>query len=151
MLVHLPLGAWFLCAAADLAYLLIDELFWWRTGFLLAMAGTALALPTIVTGFLDLVSTRKTPASERIASRHMMLMLSAWTCFAASLIPHRAEIPSDVEMYGTLALTLSGLLLTIPGGHAGAMLIFRFGFGTGNVDHRHDTNDTNHTGTDDTS
>ena len=104
--------------------------FWWKAAFWTLIAGLAAAIPTAVTGFLDYLSIDRSSAAFRTATSHMLVMLTAVSCFAGSAIAHGG--PSDVSggrAAAVIVLAVTGSLLFGIGGWLGGELVFGQGVG----------------------
>lgn len=127
MLVHFPIAFWTAGSACD-ALALLGVRGAWPFGWYALAAGVAAALPAAVAGLLDIVSLDDDAA--RVASRHMLLMVSALTAYFAALLTrsHGLEPVPDPSL-ATVAFSGVGFALMALGGHLGASLVYRHGAG----------------------
>ena len=107
-LVHFPIACWSLATAADLASLAWGEPAWHLAGVLL-VAGIGFAIPAMLAGFLELAKVAVDHPAIRDLNRHMIAVMSALSCYAASLF-----------------LRLQGARLTEPGVPAIALSVLGF-------------------------
>lgn len=127
MLVHMPISLWVLASLCDGATLIgIGGA--WPLGWLCLVGGLATALPAMAAGFLDFA--RLEDAAAPTATRHMMLMASAWAVYGAALVLRSdgmavAATPSLPAM----GVGLVGLALLIAGAAHGGKLVYGLGVG----------------------
>jgi len=127
MLVHFPIAFWTAGSACDgLALLGVRGA--WPLAWPAIAIGVAAALPAAVAGLLDIV--KLDGAAARVASTHMLLMVSALTAYGAALLT-RSHGWGAAPGPGTLPVLLGGLgfLLLAAGGHFGASLVYTHGAG----------------------
>lgn len=127
-LVHFPIACWSLATIADLASLQWGEPAWKLAGALLAI-GTLAALAAMAGGFLELAKLDADHPAMRDANRHMLLAMTAWSLYAASLFlrldgmtllrPDPVDIGLGVAGFGVLAVA----------GWFGGKLVYRHGVG----------------------
>lgn len=127
-LVHFPVACWSLATAADLASLLWGESAWRFAGALMAI-GTLTALAAMAAGFFELRKIDDDSPALRDAHRHMLLAMTAWSCYAASLLL-RLE-GTAVTQPGALELGLSvaGFIVLGVAGWFGGKLVYQHGIG----------------------
>lgn len=131
-LTHFPLALWTAGFGGDLLYLWRNDPFWWHFAFWNIALGLALGGLTLVTGFYDYVFIPEgKPLTLQAATRHMLVMLTAASLFAASLYFHRGEAPpSHTQRTLALALSGAGTLFLHWGGWLGGQLVYYFGVGS---------------------
>ena len=139
MLVHFPIALWSVSLLGDVAWLWRGETLWAEMAFWSIAAGLALAVPTAVTGFVDYLALAGGQA-ERVALRHMIVMLSAAGVFTVSLVvqgvPTAATRP---RMIAATLISASGVVLIGFGAWLGGELVLRHGIGR--VDSRSGSHD----------
>jgi uncharacterized membrane protein len=130
-LTHFPLALWTAAFIGDLVHWKWGGAFWWDFSFWNLVLGSGLGALTVLTGFYDLlfIPEKKTRA-EKTAIQHMVVMLTAYCLFGASLYFHRGglELAASRQLP---ALILSGLgtaCLQV-GGWLGGQLVYRHGIG----------------------
>ena len=127
MLVHFPIAFWVTANLCDAAALLGVEGAW-RLAWLALTAGVAAALVAAIAGLLEL--TRIEDSAIGAAMRHVMLMVSALTAYAAALLLRTSHWqPVSEPSLLPVALGAAGFLLLVLGGHHGATLVYRLGVG----------------------
>ena len=105
-LVHFPIACWSLATAADLASLAWGEPAWRFAGILL-LAGIGFSIPAMLAGLLELAKIDGDNPAIRDVNRHMIMVMSALSCYVASLFL-RLHGTSFVEP-GPPAIGLSAL------------------------------------------
>ncbi|HJW47255.1 MAG TPA: DUF2231 domain-containing protein [Lysobacter sp.] len=128
-LVHFPIACWSLATAADAVSLFWGEPAWKFAGLLLAI-GTVAAIATMLAGFVELMKVDADSPAMRVANRHMLLAVIAWSCYAASLFLRlegtTLREPGPVAL-GLSALGFAALCVT---GWLGGTLVYEHGVGT---------------------
>ena len=148
MIVHLPIGLWFLSFALDLiAFATRDaqtSIALLRSALYTILAGLAFATLAIVTGLADYSDVRRDHPAKRTATWHMVLNLAAFGVYAGSasfryLDPNATSPP-------TLAFVLSCLGVTLIGvsGYLGGAMVYDDGLGVGRHRRRHTVHETKH-------
>ena len=96
---------------------------WW----LALLVGLCLTVPTALAGLVDWLSiTRGTPL-WRVATSHLVAMVSATVFFLiALLVGHRDYVHGSLGA-APLALTLIGFVLLVVGGWLGGTIVFVYG------------------------
>ncbi|HJT25543.1 MAG TPA: DUF2231 domain-containing protein, partial [bacterium] len=108
-LTHFPLALWTLGFVGDLLFWWRQDPFWWHFSFWNIALGLGIGSLTLVTGFYDYFFIPEgRPLTLDAATRHMMVMLTAASCFGVSLYFHRGEatVGSTPQI---LALASSGI------------------------------------------
>lgn len=127
MLVHFPIAFWTAGSACD-ALALLGVRGAWPLARLAIAIGVAAALPAAVAGLLDIIKLDGVAA--RVASTHMLLMVSALTVYCATLLMRsRGWGPATGPSLMPVLLSGLGFLLLAGGGHFGAALVYRHGAG----------------------
>lgn len=122
-LVHFPIACWSLATAADLASPVWGEPAWRLAGVLL-VAGIGFSIPAMLAGFLELAKVAEDNPAIKDVNRHMMMVMSALTCYVVSLFLrlHGTELIEP----GLLAIGLSvlGFLCLGVAGWLGGKLVY---------------------------
>ena len=132
ILTSFPIALWTVSLFWDLLTVSTGSPHWWPLAFGSMAAGLVLAVPTIITGLMDYsVIHSKHPAGQ-IATRHMIIMLSATATFLTNLIVRGSFTPPDnPSLRIPLTLSVSGLILLALGGWHGGVLVFHHAIGHG--------------------
>jgi uncharacterized membrane protein len=125
-LAHFPVAFWSASAATDAAALLTGDGAWWLWSHRALVAGLVMAALALLAGAGEAFFRHIPREANRTLILHISSMLTAFTCFLASLALRKQMPPS------TLALALSGLGLAalLIGGWFGGTIVYRFGVGT---------------------
>jgi uncharacterized membrane protein len=127
-LVHFPIACWSLATVADVASLVWGQPAWMLSGVLLAI-GTVAALAAMATGFIELLKVDADHPATRDLNRHMLLVMAAWSAYAASLflrLDGKALTQPDAV---DLALSLTGFVVLCIAGWFGGKLVYGHGLG----------------------
>jgi uncharacterized membrane protein len=91
------------------------------------MAGLAM-----IAGLVELRAIDDASEAMRVATRHMMVMATAWLCFMLALVLTAAAgiDPATAKLAGVLSAA-AGFLLMGTGGWLGGRLVYEFGVGVG--------------------
>lgn len=130
MLVHFPIACWALASLCDaLALSGLYPAAWVWSGPLL-VAGVAMALPAMVTGFPELARIGN-DAATRLAERHMIAMGTAFMLYlgALGLRVESLQLAADPALPPALA-GWAGLAVMSGGGWLGGQLVHHHGIGT---------------------
>jgi uncharacterized membrane protein len=87
--VALPIGAFFLALVGDIAHASTHGEFWYHLAFVAIGVGILTALVAALFGFIDYFSVKMSAQAGRIATRHMILNLSAVVLYALSFFLRR--------------------------------------------------------------
>ncbi|HEX5091692.1 MAG TPA: DUF2231 domain-containing protein [Burkholderiales bacterium] len=125
-LAHFPVGLW-------LASVLWDAIGWWRAGeplwgqlsYWCVALGLAAALPTALTGFVELLALGADEPAQATAAAHMMAMLAATGLFGGSWLVRALDGGSA----WAVPLALAGAAVLLVGGWLGGTLVYRHGIG----------------------
>jgi uncharacterized membrane protein len=130
MLVHFPIACWSLATLCDALALsgLYPKAWVWSAPLL--VVGLAIALPAMVTGFLDLARIGN-DAAARLADKHMIAMGTAFTLYlgALGLRFETLQLSSEPTLLPALA-GWAGLAVMGIGGWLGGQLVHHHGIGT---------------------
>jgi uncharacterized membrane protein len=127
MLVHFPIVFWTVAVVAYVASALgvtepIDTLAKFANG-----AGLIMAMLAMIAGVMELRTIDSNSEAMRVATWHMMIMATAWTCFLVALILPVSTGPDRPAGYLVTACALAGFLLMAIGGWLGGRLVYEFG------------------------
>lgn len=130
MLTAFPIGLWGMSLLWDVLGIALGDPLWWAIGFWSVAAGLAMALLVASTGFVDYVGLPADDPAGKVATRHLLVMLSATSLFLGSLLAQGGPAaPAGLRLVGTVALALLGAGLLVFGGWLGGELVFRLGVG----------------------
>lgn len=127
-LVHFPIACWSLATAADVASLWWGKPAWMLAGVLLAL-GTLTALAAMAAGFVELLKVGAEHPASRDLNRHMLLMLTAWCLYAASLFLRLQGATPTQPGTVDLGLSVVGFVVLGVGGWFGGKLVYGHGVG----------------------
>lgn len=128
-LVHFPVACWTLATLADVVGLWWTRWPLWQLSFALQAIGCAMGLLAAAAGFHELARLPEDHPATGDALRHMMLALSAWVAYAASLFLRLDGTTPSAPGAVALAAALVGFLLLAGAGHMGARLVYGHGVG----------------------
>ena len=107
------------------------EAVWWAISFWTIVLGLGMALLTAMAGAVDYAAIPLDHPANRVALRHMLLMLAAVTPYLISLLVRGAPVsPVGKSLFAVLGLELVGVLLLSVGGWYGGHLVFHYGIGS---------------------
>jgi uncharacterized membrane protein len=114
----------------DAAGLRRGEAVWWAISFWSIAAGLVAAVLAACAGAVDYASIRQGHPALGVATRHMLLMLTAVCLYLASLLVRGgAGAPAGKSLLAVLGLEAVGVLLLSIGGWHGGHLVFHYGIG----------------------
>lgn len=129
-LVHFPVACWSAVPVMDVLHLTLGAALWWQCAFWLIATGSALALPAMAAGFLDLVALPAEHPAQATAQRHLLLMGSAWSVFVVDwLLRSPGRAPGEIRAWIASGVSALGFALLAAGAYAGAQLVYGFGVG----------------------
>lgn len=135
MLTAFPIGLWATSLLWDLLGIALANATWWAVGFWSVAAGLAMALLVATTGFVDYVGLPAGDPAEAVATRHLIIMLTATTAFLGSLLAQGGPgAPVGLRLVITVALAVLGTAFLVFGGWLGGELVFRLGVGSDRAD-----------------
>ena len=127
-LVHFPVACWSLATLADLA-----SLHWgapaWRFAGIAMGIGTVAGLATMATGLLEFSKIDDAYPALHDANWHMLLAMSAWTCYAASLFLRLDGRVLVLPNAFALGLSVVGFMTLLATGWFGGKLVYTHGVG----------------------
>jgi uncharacterized membrane protein len=103
---------------------------WWAVSFWDIALGLATMVLAMIAGVADFAALARGHPALDTATRHMLVMLSAGSCFVVSLAFRGGPAPpSGRDAIVIVGLEGVGLLLLLAGGWYGGELVFRYGIG----------------------
>lgn len=136
MLVHFPIAFWTVAmfgymseaaGAGDLAGMVAR---------FSNTAGLAMAALAMLAGLADLRPIDRQSPAMTVATRHMMVMATVWTCFLfALMLPILPDLDQSAAQLGAAAAAGFGFLLMAIGGWLGGQLVYRHGVGVAQAKH----------------
>ena len=131
MLTAFPIALWVTSLLWDLLGVGLANSVWWAIGFWSVATGVAMALLVAATGFVDYVGLPSGDPAEAVATRHLIVMLSATTAFVGNLLAQGGPgAPTGLRLVITVALAVLGTAFLVFGGWLGGELVFRLGVGS---------------------
>lgn len=127
-LVHFPIACWSLATVADLASLHWGEPAWRFAGNVMAI-GTLAAIGAMATGFIELLKVDADSPATPDLNRHMLLIVTAWSCYAASLFLRLDGTTLTRPETLHLGLSAAGFLVLCAAGWFGGKLVYQHGVG----------------------
>ncbi|MCI4568862.1 DUF2231 domain-containing protein [Lysobacter sp. CFH 32150] len=127
-LVHFPIACWSLATMADLASLLWGKTAWMLAGVLLAV-GVVTAIAAMATGFIELLKVDAEHPATRDLNRHMILVMTAWSFYAASLFLRLQGTTLTRPDAVDIGLSLAGFVCLGIAGWFGGKLVYAHGIG----------------------
>lgn len=129
--VHFPIACWVLTTFFDLAALLglvplaISDMNWTAVSLILAWTGVLLALPTMLTGFIDYVRLPDLVQERREFTSHMTWMSLAFTLFLAAALWRTlfAPLRAAVTWY-IVCIEIMGVICLVAGGYVASIIVF---------------------------
>lgn len=127
MLVHFPIVFWTVAVgayAADLAgaFESAAAVAKWSNA-----AGLAVAILAMIAGLLELRTIDTKSVTMQVATWHMMVMGTAWTCFLIALLLPLSAAMGPALRLATAASAAAGFVLVAIGGWLGGRLVYEFG------------------------
>jgi len=125
-LVHFPIACWTLGTLADLAALQygadVSKL-----AMVLIIAGLVLAIPTMITGLLDISNIEKESPAQDVVMQHLTFVLITWCLYGASLFVRLR--PMENAEFISIVLSTGGFVTLGITGWYGAKLVYEHGVG----------------------
>jgi uncharacterized membrane protein len=130
VVTHFPMALLPVSFFGDLIGIWTDASFWWSFSFYNLAIGLVLSIPALITGMIDFMAIPQEGAADRVAMRHMTIIITAITLYTGSFfIRFGVEIPSGWRLISSVSLSLLGLIFLLIGGWLGGQLVYRFGVG----------------------
>ena len=96
---------------------------------LLISAGLVLAVPAMIAGLLEMIKIEQDAAAQKIAEKHMNLVLVSWLFYAASLYLRVSNGSSEGISLVVLACSIGGVLSLSFAGWYGGQLVYEYRIG----------------------
>jgi uncharacterized membrane protein len=130
VVTHFPMALLPVSFLGDLIGIWTDASFWWSFSFYNLAIGLVLSIPALITGMIDFMAIPQEGAADRVAMRHMTIIITAITLYTVSFfIRFGVEIPSGWRVISSVSFSLLGLIFLLIGGWLGGQLVYRFGVG----------------------
>lgn len=130
VVTHFPMALLPVSFLGDLIGIWTDASFWWSFSFYNLAIGLVLSIPALITGMIDFMAIPQEGAADRVAMRHMTIIITAITLYTGSFfIRFGVEIPSGWRVISSVSFSLLGLIFLLIGGWLGGQLVYRFGVG----------------------
>jgi uncharacterized membrane protein len=130
VVTHFPMALLPVSFFGDLIGIWTDASFWWSFSFYNLAIGLVLSIPALITGMIDFMAIPQEGAADRVAMRHMTIIITAITLYTGSFfIRFGVEIPSGWRVISSVSFSLLGLIFLLIGGWLGGQLVYRFGVG----------------------
>jgi uncharacterized membrane protein len=131
VVTHFPMALLPVSFLGDLIGIWTDASFWWSFSFYNLAIGLVLSIPALITGMIDFMAIPQEGAADRVAMRHMTIIITAITLYTVSFfIRFGVEIPSGWRVISSVSLSLLGLIFLLIGGWLGGQLVYRYGVGS---------------------
>jgi uncharacterized membrane protein len=130
VVTHFPMALLPVSLLGDLLGVWTEVSFWWSFSFYSLSIGLIMSIPTLLSGLIDFLAIPQKGYAERVAMRHMTIMISAIMMYTGSFfIRLGVEIPSGWWSISSVSLSLLGLIFLLVGGWFGGQLVYRYGVG----------------------
>ncbi|MDR4949764.1 DUF2231 domain-containing protein [Neobacillus cucumis] len=131
VITHFPMALLPVSLLGDLLRVWIEASFWWSFSFYTLAIGLIMSIPAFITGMIDFMAIPQNGAAERVAMRHMTIMMTAIIMYTASFfIRFGVEIPSGWRLISSVSLSIVGLIFLLIGGWLGGQLVYRYAAGS---------------------
>lgn len=130
MFVHFPIALWTVSLAWDATALVLGDEFWWRISFWCLVAGLVMAVPAVVTGFIEYTRIERGHPAARIAEWHMSAMSAAAVMFLLSLLMREGTAEPSAAV-AAVACSAAGMVGLAGGGWLASRLVYGYGIGAG--------------------
>lgn len=91
--------------------------------------GTVAAIGAMATGFIELLKVDADNPATRDVNRHMLLVMAAWSCYAASLFLRLKGTTLIQPQALELGLSAAGFIVLCIAGWFGGKLVYEHGLG----------------------
>lgn len=133
MMSDIPLALFLVSVLVDGIALLRGGSFWWAVSFWTVVLGVVAAVPTACAGLVDYATNATIVGKQgagRTATVHMLVMLTAVTCFGIDLLVRGGSAPPHGGvLVAALALDAGGAAIAGVGAWYGGELVFGHGVG----------------------
>lgn len=131
VVTHFPMALLPVSFLGDLLGVWTGASFWWSFSFYNLAIGLIFSILALITGMIDFVALPQKGTIERVAMRHMTIMITALLMYMGSFfIRFGVEIPSGWRLMSSVSLSLLGLILLLIGGWFGGQLVYRHAAGS---------------------
>lgn len=130
VVTHFPMALLPVSFLGDLLGVWTGASFWWSFSFYNLAIGLVLSIPALITGVIDFLSIPEDGTTDRVAMRHMTIIITAITMYTVSFfIRFGVEVPAGWRLMSSVSLSLLGLILLLIGGWFGGQLVYRHAVG----------------------
>jgi uncharacterized membrane protein len=130
-LTDFPIALLAISLVWDIVALASGNDIWWQFAFWSQVAGLIAVVPTALTGFIEYIVLPDGHPASGIATRHMLVMISATLPYIGSVVVRGGtNAPEGGQLVLAVALNAIGLALLLLGGWLGGELVSRHGLGT---------------------
>lgn len=131
VVTHFPMALLPVSLLGDLLGVWTDSSLWWRFSFYNLAIGLVMSIPALITGMIDFLAIPKEGAAERVAMRHMTIIITGIMMYTGSFFIHfGVGIPSGWRLISSISLSLFGLIFLLIGGWFGGQLVYRYAVGS---------------------
>jgi uncharacterized membrane protein len=131
VVTHFPMALLPVSLLGDLLGIWTEASFWWSFSFYNLVIGLIMSIPALITGMIDFLAIPEKGAAERVAMRHMTIIITAIMVYTGSFfIRFGVEILSGWRLISSVSLSLLGLIFLLIGGWLGGQLVFRYAAGS---------------------
>jgi uncharacterized membrane protein len=131
VVTHFPMALLPVSLLGDLLGVWTDTSFWWSFSFYNLAMGLAMSIPALVTGMIDFLTIPQEGTADRVAMRHMTIIITAITLYTGSFfIRFGVEIPTGWRLMSSVSLSVLGLIFLLIGGWFGGQLVYRHAVGS---------------------
>lgn len=134
VVTHFPMALLPVSLLGDLLGVWTDASFWWSFSFYNLAIGLVMSIPALITGMIDFLAIPQEGIADRVAMRHMTVIITAITMFMGSFfIRFGVEILSGWRLISSVSLSLLGLIFLLIGGWFGGQLVYRHAIGSESI------------------
>ncbi|MFD2445479.1 DUF2231 domain-containing protein [Bacillus sp. CGMCC 1.16607] len=131
VITHFPMALLPVSFLGDLLGVWKDTSFWWSFSFYNLAIGLVFSIPALITGMIDFITIPQKGNVERVALRHMTVMIAAILMYMVSFyIRIGIEIPSGWRLISSVTLSFIGTIFLLIGGWFGGQLVYRHAAGS---------------------
>jgi len=131
VVTHFPMALLPVSLLGDLLGVFTKASFWWSFSYYNLAIGLILSIPALITGMIDFLAIPQKGVVERIAMRHMTIMITSIMMYTGSFfIRFGVEILSGWRLMSSISLSVLGLIFLLIGGWFGGQLVFRYAVGS---------------------
>lgn len=131
IVTHFPMALLPVSLLGDLLGVLTGASFWYSFSLYNLAIGLVVSIPALITGMIDFLAIPQEGTAERVAMRHMTIIIMAIAMYTGSFfIRLGVEIPSGWRLMSSVSLSLLGLIFLLIGGWLGGQLVYRYSVGS---------------------